>query len=78
MNQALDVCFLSPRATEAAVGYVLFPKEKLRLSSEKGGDPAAGSPTATLLRLSPDHRARRGRLPSMLDRRLRALPAFVA
>ena len=29
----------------------------------KGGGPAAGSPTATLLRLSPDHRARRGRLP---------------
>ena len=27
----------------------------------KGGGPAAGSPTATLLRLSPDHRARRGR-----------------
>jgi len=32
-----------------------------------------------LLRLSPDHRARRGRLPSRgLDRRLQALPAFVA
>src|SRR4028118_132252 len=26
---------------------------------QKGGDPAAGSPTATLLRLSPSHRARR-------------------
>ena len=29
----------------------------------KGGGPAAGSPTATLLRLSPDHQARRGRQP---------------
>ena len=26
---------------------------------QKGGDPAAGSPTATLLRLSPSHRAHR-------------------
>ena len=26
-----------------------------RLSPEKGGDPAAGSPTATLLRLHPSH-----------------------
>ncbi len=30
----------------------------------KGGDPAAGSPTATLLRLHPSHESRRGnRLP---------------
>jgi hypothetical protein len=29
----------------------------------KGGDPAAGSPTATLLRLRPSHRARLRRLP---------------
>jgi hypothetical protein len=31
--------------------------------SLKGGDPAAGSPTATLLRLSPNHRARLRRRP---------------
>jgi len=32
-----------------------------------------------LLRLSPDHRARHGRQPSLrLDQRLQALPAFVA
>ena len=32
-------------------------------SSLKGGDPAAGSPTATLLRLHPSHRPHRDRLP---------------
>ena len=31
------------------------------LQSLKGGDPAAGSPTATLLRLHPSHRPHRGR-----------------
>src|SRR3569833_532038 len=30
---------------------------------EKGGDPAAGSPTATLLRLHPSHCPYRGRRP---------------
>jgi hypothetical protein len=34
-----------------------------RHPSLKGGDPAAGSPTATLLRLSPNHRARLRRRP---------------
>ena len=29
----------------------------------KGGDPAAGSPTATLLRLHPNYQPYRGRLP---------------
>src|SRR5688572_16459820 len=32
-------------------------------SFSKGGDPAAGSPTATLLRLHPSHRPHRGRRP---------------
>ena len=32
----------------------------------KGGDPAAGSPTATLLRLHPNHRPYRRRLPLLL------------
>src|SRR4051812_41406218 len=41
-----------------------FPKEAYsRL--QKGGDPAAGSPTATLLRLRPSHRARLRRLPPL-------------
>src|SRR4030095_13520324 len=32
---------------------------------EKGGDPATGSPTATLLRLHPNHGSYRGRLPPL-------------
>ncbi len=36
-----------------------WPKELLL----KGGDPAAGSPTATLLRLHPSHESRRGNRP---------------
>lgn len=41
-----------------------FPREAYsRL--QKGGDPAAGSPTATLLRLRPSHRARLRRLPPL-------------
>ena len=48
--------------------------------SLKGGDPAAGSPTATLLRLSPNHGGHLRRLPlrEKLARRLRVPPAFVA
>jgi hypothetical protein len=44
---------------------------------QKGGDPAAGSPTATLLRLSPSHRSYRGRLRpygSVSDFRYSRLP----
>src|SRR5438445_8090852 len=33
--------------------------------SYKGGDPAAGSPTATLLRLHPNHEPYLGRLPPL-------------
>jgi hypothetical protein len=35
-----------------------FPPRRAYSSLQKGGDPAAGSPTATLLRLRPSHRAR--------------------
>src|SRR3712207_5128494 len=35
-----------------------FCSEEPTRRSLKGGDPAAGSPTATLLRLRPSHRAR--------------------
>ncbi len=31
--------------------------------NKKGGDPAAGSPTATLLRLHPSHEPHRGKRP---------------
>ena len=37
--------------------------EFLKTTPKKGGDPAAGSPTATLLRLHPNHRPNLGRLP---------------
>ena len=33
------------------------------VSTLKGGDPAAGSPTATLLRLHPSHESHRGNRP---------------
>ena len=36
-----------------------------RCHFDKGGDPATGSPTATLLRLHPNHRPYRGRLPPL-------------
>jgi len=38
------------------------PEEPFYSSLRKGGDPAAGSPTATLLRLRPSHCARLRRL----------------
>ena len=42
------------------------PKPMLTYSRlQKGGDPAAGSPTATLLRLRPSHRARLRPLPPL-------------
>ena len=37
-------------------------REERSRPSLKGGDPAAGSPTATLLRLHPSHQPRLGRL----------------
>ena len=43
-------------ASEKRVGFFFL----------KGGDPAAGSPTATLLRLHPNHRPYRRRLPLLL------------
>src|SRR3954470_13449086 len=42
---------------------VLSAAEATYSPLQKGGDPAAGSPTATLLRLRPSHRARLRRLP---------------
>ena len=37
--------------------------ERTRCLLLKGGDPAAGSPTATLLRLHPSHEPHRGERP---------------
>ena len=39
------------------------PRSLPHAASLKGGDPAAGSPTATLLRLHPSHRPHRGKRP---------------
>ena len=52
---------------------------KGKFLSCKGGDPAAGSPTATLLRLHPNHRPYRKRMPPLagLAHRLRVKPTFV-
>ena len=41
-------------------------EERAGSSFHKGGDPAAGSPTATLLRLHPNHRSYRRRLSLLL------------
>ena len=38
-------------------------RRRLTRSLQKGGDPAAGSPTATLLRLRPSHEQHRGNRP---------------
>ena len=40
-------------------------KAKSEWDFSKGGDPAAGSPTAALLRLHPNYRAYRRRLPPL-------------
>ena len=41
-----------------------WTRTEVRANTPKGGDPATGSPTATLLRLYPSHEAHRGkRLP---------------
>ncbi len=42
-----------------------FPSRGTYSRLQKGGDPAAGSPTATLLRLRPSHRARLRPLPPL-------------
>ena len=45
---------------------LIASKERTGSCFLKGGDPAAGSPTATLLRLHPNHRPYRRRLPRLL------------
>ncbi len=72
-NRYIEECFalFSPRfqesgrsASRAFVREQSCSKAWPRVTRRsKGGDPAAGSPTATLLRLRPSHRARLRRLP---------------
>ena len=45
-------------STDARPVRTFFPVTRVYSSLQKGGDPAAGSPTATLLRLRPSHCAR--------------------
>ena len=54
----------APRESSGAIRDEHRPRpEHRRASLIKGGDPAAGSPTATLLRLHPSHRPYLRRLP---------------
>ena len=54
----------APRESSGAIRDGHRPRpEHRRASLIKGGDPAAGSPTATLLRLHPSHRPYLRRLP---------------
>jgi hypothetical protein len=54
----------SARIGRSTCELLSAPKSLLDLL-QKGGDPAAGSPTATLLRLRPSHRARLRPLPPL-------------
>jgi hypothetical protein len=55
----------SARPVRSTCELVLSAPEGAYSRLQKGGDPAAGSPTATLLRLRPSHRARLRRLPPL-------------
>src|SRR3954468_4200454 len=55
----------SARPVRSTCELVLSVSEDTYSRLQKGGDPAAGSPTATLLRLRPSHRARLRRLPPL-------------
>jgi hypothetical protein len=57
----IEECFTSGRSTLSLLSARCQAYSRL----QKGGDPAAGSPTATLLRLRPSHRARLRRLPPL-------------
>jgi hypothetical protein len=74
-NQLRD---LESALTDARPVRTFCPKAYSSL--QKGGDPAAGSPTATLLRLRPSHRARLRPLRPLarFGHGLRALPAPMA
>ena len=57
--------------SRADAASAAFHADSLQVKSEmgilyKGGDPAAGSPTATLLRLHPNHRPYRRQMPPLL------------
>jgi hypothetical protein len=61
--EVLYVCLIVPITVLTARFYSSNLCERLRdrLFIYKGGDPAAGSPTATLLRLHPSHEPQSGK-----------------
>ena len=83
-NQKIRRKNISPKTGETQILLSKNTPGSLRVKNErelffcKGGDPAAGSPTATLLRLHPNHRPYRRRLPpERLAHRCRVKPTFV-
>ena len=58
-----DLSVLQRLVAASRFVYLVAHRERCPLGLLKGGDPAAGSPTATLLRLHPNHRTDRWRLP---------------
>ena len=62
-NQSLTVRLMTDSGWDTDVESSPYGYQYRLLSPCKGGDPAAGSPTATLLRLHPSHRSLLRRLP---------------
>ena len=60
-NNRIEIEECAKRATNPGT-FEPHPEGPFYSSLRKGGDPAAGSPTATLLRLRPSHCARLRRL----------------
>ena len=52
--------------SRAEIDRRLVRRPKARTNLQKGGDPAAGSPTATLLRLHPSHQPLLGDRPPLV------------
>ena len=55
--------FVEYLKTRYASLYSDLVRKLYKCRIDKGGDPATGSPTATLLRLHPNHKSYRGNLP---------------
>ena len=64
------------RVDSESLSDVVRGPERLTRHLQKGGDPAAGSPTATLLRLRPSHRACLRPLPHEVGSRTSGTPGF--
>src|SRR6185437_4003281 len=74
----VDVPPLSDHPGTGVQDVALDTGEPVPGAPQKGGDPAAPSGTATLLRLRPNRQSHLRRLPPQgLGHRLRVLPTFV-